>query len=371
MLSRHQLLFWLILAFAVFGLAAILIAVTPALAPGYSWKSETPATEIFSPVIEESAAPMPSEIVLTFGGDVMLSRVVGQRLTKYQDFSWPFRQVAEIFSQADLAVVNLESPFTYGGDHLVLTGSFSFNADPQAIQGLRLAGLDLVSLANNHLGNQGKQGMKDTFDLLGKNQIAYAGAGLDFDGAHQGKILEAKGVKFGFLAYAYPEDLYLATATAPGIANLDIVQAQEDIAALKKQVDVIVVLMHAGVEYVDRPNAQQQRFARAVIDSGADLVIGHHPHWVQNWEIYDGKLILYSLGNLVFDQMWSQETREGAIAKIYFQGDRWQQAEILPVVIEDYGQPRLADEKESQRILRRMDLAEAIIANTSVMASPQ
>ena len=313
-------------------------------------------------VLKNRLPQEPTVTTLVFGGDVMLSRVVGQKMVKYQDYSWPFKNVASIFKDADIAVVNLESPFTYGGDHLVLTGSFAFNADPKAISGLKGAGIDLITLANNHFGDKGQKGMLDTFDLLAKNKIEYVGAGKNFTEARQGKIIEANGFKFGFLGYGYPDTIDVATDGAAGIANMNIEQAKKNVSEFKKKVDILIIEMHAGTEYVASPNKQQKDFARAVIDVGADLVIGHHPHWVQIIEIYQGKPILYSLGNLVFDQMWSRETQQGALAKIYFQDKNLEKIEIIPIHIYDYGQPQIvSDKSEIQEILKRMNLKSEII----------
>ncbi len=305
----------------------------------------------------------PTTTTLIFGGDVMLSRVVGQKMEKYNDFAWPFRKVADILKNTDLAVVNLESPFTYNSNHRVETGSFSFDADPRSVEGMQLAGIDLVSLANNHFGNQGQQGMRDTFDILKNASIAQVGGGLDRASAHESQIIERNGIRFGFLGYGYPEDLYVATDTLAGIASMDVAQAQIDIKNLRDHVDVVIVLIHAGTEYVAEPNWQQEEFARVAVDAGADVVIGHHPHWVQQTELYKGKPILYSLGNLVFDQMWSTETQQGALTKLIFEDKNLQQIEIIPVRIRDYGQPELiTDEKEKQQVLNRMGLTESIIS---------
>ena len=114
--------------------------------------------------------------------------------------------------------------------------------------------------------------------------------------------------------------------------------------------------MHAGTEYTRKPNQRQIDFARAAIDAGADIVIGHHPHWIQDIEIYQGKPIFYSLGNFVFDQMWSQETREGLIVKIQISNAKVQKAELMPIIIDNYCCPRLADEEEKVKILKKIGI---------------
>ena len=299
---------------------------------------------------------------IIFGGDVMLSRVVGQKMVKYNDFSWPLKDVSPTMLSADISVINLESPFTIGlKSYTVPTGSFSFNADPKSILALKTAGVDLVSLANNHFGNQGKKGMQDTFTLLNENNITYVGAGLDSDEAHSYKELYANDSKFCFLGYAYPSDLYVSGISSPGIASMDQDVMAKNVQTARASCDSVIVMMHAGIEYVNKPNMQQKNFARAAIDAGADLVIGHHPHWVQVTEIYQGKPILYSLGNLVFDQMWSRETAQGALAKVVYKGNTIKEIEIIPIEIVDYGKAVLAGESVSKEIINRMELSDRFI----------
>lgn len=306
---------------------------------------------------------LPLRTSIIFGGDAMLSRVVGQKMVKYKDFSWPFLKVKDTLSRADLAVINLESPFTLGSkSYTVPTGSFSFNADPRALAGLKSAGIDVVTLANNHFANQGKKGMLDTYELLDDNNIYYVGAGMDLQDAHQGEVVEKNGIKFGFLGYGYPDDNSLASADKPGIAGMDLTTAEEDVTRMKTQADVVIILLHDGVEYTNLPSSHQKEFARAMIAAGADLVVGHHPHWVQQVEIYRGKPIIYSLGNLVFDQMWSVETREGSLVRVDFSGGSVEKLEFMPLLIQDYGQAEIiAAGEQKNKILRRMGLKDAVM----------
>ena len=115
-----------------------------------------------------------------------------------------------------------------------------------------------------------------------------------------------------------------------------------------------IVSFHWGQEYVDRPSESQIRTAHKAIDAGADLVIGHHSHCLQSVEIYQGKPIFYSLGNLVFDQFWSQATREGLMIRVSFNNDRLVMVRLFPVVINELGQPFLANQAEGSRILSRV-----------------
>jgi AmmeMemoRadiSam system protein B len=297
------------------------------------------------------------EVSIMFGGDVMLSRTVNAKMEEYEDYTWPFRSIKTLLLNPDISVINLEAPFVYSKNYNVPTGSTTFKAHPLGVEGLKLSGINLVDLANNHFGNQGLEGMTDTFSILEKNNIQYIGAGVNRQSAHMPAIIESKGVVFGFLAYGYPDSLYVATEQGAGIAHMNIEQAVRDVQILKKQAHVVMVQMHAGTEYTETPNQKQITFARAMIDAGADMVVGHHPHWVQKVEEYNGSPIVYSLGNLVFDQMWSLETQQGVLAKVVFDGSTLLRVEFTPIRIHDFGQPRVAELPSDQdAILERMGI---------------
>lgn len=368
----------LILTLTIFVISAEIVAAPEKSAGNQPTQARA---EDQSPANILPAAPVITTLI--FGGDVMLSRTVSQQMEKYNDWTWPFAQIASTLASADLTVINLESPFTESGSHLVKTGSFSFNADPRSAAGLRLAGIDLAGLANNHILNQGVRGLSDTQKILSDNNIAFVGAGLNSFEARKPAIKAINGIKFGFLSYAYPSDNSVAETSTPGIANLAITAMASEVKQLKSQVDVAVILMHAGTEYTNKPNKQQTDFARAAIEAGADAVVGHHPHWVQTTEIYSpggitsspkkviaesgiprsqGKPILYSLGNLVFDQMWSSETQEGALAKMIWKGKALEKIELIPISIHDYGQAEIVTSTPlKQKILKRMGLTGSLI----------
>lgn len=268
--------------------------------------------------------------ILIFGGDVMLSRTVNTKMEKYHNYNWPLEAIAPLTSSADIAIANLESPFLFTDNYQVLTGSFSFKANPKSVSALSLAGFDILSLANNHILNQGAKGLSDTRQVLDGANISYVGLRAD-----NLVIKESKGVKFAFLAYTYNQD-------SEKIANIfNITEIENNISEAKKQADVVIVMMHAGTEYQKKPNNDQVKFAHLAIDAGADLVIGGHPHWIQTTEVYKDKTIIYSLGNLIFDQMWSQNTQIGLLARVYFNGKEQINIEYIPINIKDYGRAEL------------------------------
>lgn len=305
-------------------------------------------TEKVDEIIVEDI-PTKKDLSIIFGGDIMLSRTVNAKMLNYNDYAWPARLIASTTASADIAVFNLESPFLKNSNYSVPTGSFSFKANPLAIETLNFLGADILSLANNHMLNAGKQGLIDTIAILEDNQIASVGAGLDEEAARKGFILETDGWKVAFLSYAYPEDNSVATEARAGIATMNLENLKLDIERLKKQSDLVIILMHSGVEYRSQAGLEQIVFAHAAIDYGADAVIGHHPHWPQNWEVYKDRPIFYSLGNFIFDQMWSQATSQGLLAELVFHNDSSGSAKLVPIIIKDYGQVDLwpVDKDES------------------------
>jgi poly-gamma-glutamate synthesis protein (capsule biosynthesis protein) len=290
----------------------------------------------------EQSAPEPSVTHLILGGDVMLSRHVARVARERGDPAFPLRDLAPVLQAADIAFVNLESPFSDRG--AVVQHGMIFKAEPEMIAALELAGIDVVSTANNHARDQGSHGVEFTLEWLQRHQIAVAGTGSSAEAAHAGTVLERNGVKFGFLAYTYDQSNGNHTDVDDRVAVMDVAQMRADVIRMAARTDAIIVSMHAGAEYSPKSNAQQVAFARAAIDAGASVVVGHHPHVTEPWERYGSGVIFYSLGNLVFDQFQRVETQRGALADIVFEGPRLARAGVLPVDIVGTA-PRLAGAK--------------------------
>ena len=281
-----------------------------------------------------SSLKLPSSTPVTrilFGGDVMLSRHVGALARRQSDPAWPMRDVAGLFSSADIAFVNLESPFSDRGRPV--EDGMVFKAEPEMIESLRVAGIDVVSTANNHARDRGSYGIEYTLDLLAKAGIAAVGTGATAEAAHQGTVLDRNGVRFGFLAYTFDQSNGNYTDSDDRIAMLDADRMSADVKDMLARADVVTVSMHAGWEYNRKPNPWQQKFARAAIDAGASIVVGHHPHVTQPVESYANGLIFYSLGNLVFDQFQRKETQRGAIADVRFMGNQIVGYGMIPIEI--------------------------------------
>jgi len=263
----------------------------------------------------EPAPLAPMETRLVFGGDVMMSRYVGKAARAAGDPAYPFREIAPFLKAADLTFVNLEAPFSDKGKPT--QSGLVFRAGPEMIEGLKLAGVDVVSTANNHARDCGGYGVEFTLDWLTANGIAATGSAASADAAHEGIVLARNGTRFGFLAYTYDQSNGNHSDIDARVAVMDIPAMKKDVWRLRSRASVVIVSMHAGTEYAPRPNHQQQAFAHAAIDAGAQIVVGHHPHVTQPIEEYGGGLILYSLGNLVFDQFQRKETQRGELAEVW------------------------------------------------------
>lgn len=277
-------------------------------------------------------------IKIIFVGDIMLSRSVGREMEKRDDYLYPFRSVAEEIQKADLAFGNLEGPISARGNN---QGSiYSFRADPKTVDGLTFAGFDVMSLANNHIWDWGRLALEDTFTILREKGIDAVGAGRNEAEANAPVIREVNGTKIAFLAYT---NLYLkslqARSSSTGISNSEKENIIAQIRKLNNEVDVIIVSFHWGDEYQTMVNPAQRELAQAFVGAGADLVVGHHPHVIQEVEKYGEGWIAYSLGNFVFDQSFSQETMKGLAVIATIKDKRIVDLEEKQVMISNTFQP--------------------------------
>jgi poly-gamma-glutamate capsule biosynthesis protein CapA/YwtB (metallophosphatase superfamily) len=288
--------------------------------------SETPtSTSTETPLPTETptatATPFPGPVHIIAVGDVMLGRQVFIEMIDRKDFTWPFLQTADILRQADLTLGNLEGPIVSycqpsdGGD--VLCG------DPRVVEGLTFAGFDVMSMANNHSHDYGKDAFNGTAKYLTDAGISpvYPGNAV---------LRDINGLRVGIVAYDDSE------------TEMDIDKAVEEVTSIRSQVDVLIAVLHWGHEYQATASARQVSEGHTLLDAGVDIIIGAHPHWRQEFELYNNRLIFYSLGNFVFDQNWSDQTRKGNVADITIGVDQVGLAityEIKPIEIFDFGQP--------------------------------
>ena len=281
------------------------------------------------------------EAILVFLGDVSPGRTMEGQLARYGP-SYPWEGLAPLLQEADLAVANLESVLTTRGDPL--DKGYLIRAHPGTAQTLVEAGLDLVNLANNHALDYGQAGMDQTLTTLEALGIATVGAGSSQEMAHRPAVFDLNGLRVAVLGYAAAR--WNGSEDVPAtdrVAWADPGAVQADVQAVRDRADLVIVQLHAGTEYATTPSADQVRFARAAIDAGADLVVGHHPHVTQTVERYKDGLIVYSLGDALFD-IPRQATTRGHLLRVHATRDGLVQAELWPFWITDSIQPRLLDD---------------------------
>jgi len=307
------------------------------------------------------------EITLAAVGDVMLGRKTGREIDQF-GLDYPFGLVAERLSSADITFCNLEAPLgTTGtmlpGKEIWLRGRLEY------VQCLKLGGIDIVNLANNHILDYDSPCLLETLDILDQNGIAHGGAGVDNVASRRPAILEADGIKVAFLGYTEFADpglfwsfsyrrSFVATETLPGCNPLDMAMVAEDVARAKTEADLVVVVYHWGMEDIPYPQPfnplnDLETIARQTIDLGANVVLGTHPHAVQGYETYGGGLISYSLGNFVNDQ--NRETqKESMILELQMGPSGVLSARVTPCWIIST-QPRFMQGDEARLLLEKIE----------------
>jgi poly-gamma-glutamate capsule biosynthesis protein CapA/YwtB (metallophosphatase superfamily) len=278
------------------------------------------------------------ELTIAAVGDIMLGGRTEPYLEQHGP-DYPFR----VLRLADVIAGNLESPISTRG-RAVENKKFTLRAGPLAVEALKKAGIRVVTLANNHSMDFGPQALQDTLKTLAENNILFTGAGMDLDDARSPALLKVKGKTLAFLSYSltFPLEFFASArrpGTAPGYA--DFVRA--DIQKVRPLADLVVVSFHWGAEVMYTAKDYQIALGRQAIDWGADLVLGHHPHVLQEIELYKGRLIAYSLGNFVFGSQ-SNRTNTSMILLCTFKGKSLVRVEAVPLDVNNYRveyQPRV------------------------------
>lgn len=267
----------------------------------------------------------PDFVTLAFVGDMMLDRGVRKSVLRNfaNDYSALFsksKELSNILQKSDITFGNLEGPVSdQGVDRKNL---YSFRMDPGVTPALKGAGFKIVSVANNHVGDWGRLAYADTLDRLKENEILYTGGGRTPAEAEAPTIIEKYGMKIGFLAFSdVGPDWMSVSETNPGLLLARNPRFNEIVKNAAAQVDHLVVSFHFGDEYKTVHNARQEELAHRAVDNGAKLVIGHHPHVVQDTEVYKNSFIAYSLGNFVFDQGFSENTMQGGLLNVKLHKD--------------------------------------------------
>ena len=333
-----------------------------------------------------SGPPVPDQAAtwtLVAGGDVMLDRAVGQkifterrgveypwnggtarvtRIVCCSSFDWPIPRtertgnagaVRQLIAGGDIAMANLETAVRR--DATPNSGGLTFVSHPSTIEAAAAAGIDLFSLANNHIGNGGTQGIVTAMEVLDELGVAHTGAGRTPRDALAPAVIDVNGTRLAILACDWIAPRYWVKDDRVGAQSCRQESLVDGIRSAAADADLVIVFPHWGKEYRAEPRAYQRRLAREWTAAGADIVIGAHSHWAGAIEDIDGKLVFYSLGNFVFDQSWQWQTQMGALLELTFNGDTLVQAWLHPTVILDQAQPNLLhNDEDLRRVLDQM-----------------
>ena len=307
------------------------------LQPKTEYKEITGLGDIFTNNSDIEKSDNESIIDLTFTGDVMLARYVEVLSNQKNDYEWMFSDTKSVFT-SDLNIINLETPIN--NDCEIKTDGLIFCASSKYLKPLKNANINVVNIANNHAMDKGENGVKETIDLLNSSNFLVTGI-------PEPVYKTVKDTKFAFLGYSEltcNNKFIGCTNNSPKIIN--------DIQLAKTNSDFVIVMYHFGTEYTYNPTTSQKQLSYLAIDNGADLVIGHHPHWYQPIELYKDKIIIYSHGNFIFDQMWSKETKQGIVSKFKILNNKVIDLDITPIEIVDYGRPYIP---ENNNIIKHLE----------------
>ncbi len=292
-------------------------------------------------------------VTLRAVGDILLGGPMGELMAR-KGRGYPFAFMKPTLRSADIAFGNLECCISDRGSPI--PKQYNFRASPRRTSVLAEVGFKMVSVANNHAWDFGREALSDTVNNVRRVGVQTVGAGTNRWEAHALQILTVRGVRVGFLAYLglWPP-LLPEAKNAPSLSMATVPVIRHEVRAARPLVDVLIVSLHDGKENSPTPNAHQKELARAAIDAGADLVIGHHPHVVELMERYHRKVICYSLGNFVFS---TTGRGSGAMLEATLDRTGCQAARLVPLYLVG-PQPRLIPPPRPQHKLRRKTLTKS------------
>ena len=314
-----------------------------------------------------------AEPVIRIGvaGDIIFGRNGGNYQRRYGDYTFPMLEVKDFLSTFDVTVANFECfvSETIEPPELTNGNTLDFVTPPDSLQGLVMAGIDAVSLANNHAlysnAGYGVEAFFDTVRHLTDAGIPSFGAGGDLDEARAPWVTEVNGLSIALYGvdgvtanvdfpgeWAVPVNVG-ATATDAGTNPLVLETIVADITAMAGQYDIVIPYFHMGEQYLWSPREWVVQVSHACIDAGATMVLSSHPHTIQGMEIYKDKPIFYSIGNFVYDQMFSVDTRTGTFLDLTLRGQRVVGIRIHGVEIVDFVQPRFMSQGEHASLMNR------------------
>jgi len=298
-------------------------------------------------------------------GDILLSGTIAEMIESKCPEE-PFIYISNELRKSDFVFGNLECPLSNRGNPL--KNKCCLHSPPETVKSLKSAGFDVLSLANNHIFDYGFESFEDTVFLLKRENISYFGAGKNLEEARKPVILHVNGLSIGFVGYSWNDNGIWnkgikTTKDKYEVPPLDKKIITEDVRNLKEKTDIVIVSLHCGYESERYPLPSQRKLAHKVIDSGASLILGHHPHVLQGIEEYNNGLIVYSLGNFVFPNVsyerfnliQKKENRESMIFCCEISKDGIRDFEVTPVKSNDYFQPIILKGREKTAIIKKIE----------------
>jgi len=279
-------------------------------------------------------------------GDIMLGDLppnygfgIGSHINKHGP-QFPFEHCADFLRDADIVFANLEAVLSAYDKKSRRLDTTIIRGQPEAVKGLQYAGINIVSLANNHIMQHGQKALEETIGVLDKAGIKYIGVDIPKLNVVNKAIFNIGGISLCFLGYNQrPQQYYI---DEPVYVTADLDKIIFDIDRARKEYDIIIVSMHWGEEFVDCPASWQVELAHKIIDSGADVILGHHSHMIQGIETYNEKPIAYSLGNFIFD-MWQSRLRKTFVLELNISDRVNISYKTIPVEINRSFQPVFLD----------------------------
>ena len=333
------------------------IIMPPPHVEGGAPAASTQTAEAEPPLSLATPAPIP-DVTIAAVGDIMLARRLTTLMQRHGP-AYPFERVRDLL-EADVVVGNMEGAFTDRGTPLVK--QYTFRTPPEFAASLSLAGLDAVSLANNHATDFGVPGLEDTLGALEQAGVRTFGAGPDVEKATSAAVVRAdNGARVAFVGIDEIGEVLWAGPGRPGVARADPERVRAAVEAARHEADYVAVFAHWGTEYTHAPTARQRELAAAAVEAGADLVIGAHPHVLQPVERMGDALVLYSLGNFVFDldaddlRTLGEGPFQSVVARVTLSKSAPPRLEVTPVRTDPAEhRPRLATPEETTPILEQM-----------------
>ncbi|MBN1666160.1 MAG: CapA family protein [Anaerolineales bacterium] len=334
-----------------------------------------------TPQVIETPTPSPFPAIdpnvvtsLVFTGSIVPGRCVQAAVDERGNADYLYAEVIDLLTDADLTIGTLNAALSDYPPHTGCIQTFVLVGGSENTDAMAVAGIDLISIATNHIkncgiSNCGDRAFLDTLDNLARVGIQPVGGGLDLAASLQPVVISINDIRFGFISLGQIEAIAFAGPTKAGIAPLNAETLADSLAQVRAQADVVIFLPHWGSDYSFRPNPEQLQYARQAVEQGADLVVGNHSHVIQGMQTIQGVPVFYSLGSFVFDQTWIPEgetepvLQQGLLLRVTFRGTELQGYELIPVRIADdkSGQVRVAGPDEAADILERFERISAAL----------